>query len=44
VAVCAECSGSRAVPDLFGDYTACPGCVIDAGTTFVVAEAVDDED
>jgi hypothetical protein len=35
---CEECSGSRAIPDIFGDYGPCPSCVIDAGETFVVLE------
>lgn len=36
--MCDGCSGSRAVPDVFGDYTACPLCVIasDDGETWVV--------
>jgi hypothetical protein len=43
VAVCLDCSGTRSVPDLFGDLGPCPSCVIDAGETFVVLEPVDDE-
>lgn len=39
---CDDCFGSRAVPDVFGDYQACPSCVIDAGNTFVVYEAEGD--
>lgn len=35
---CHDCSGSRAVPDVFGDLTACPSCVIEAGDTWVVYE------
>lgn len=35
---CLDCSGSRAVPDIFGDLVACPMCVIDAGSTFVAYE------
>lgn len=35
---CDDCNGSRAVPDIFGDYEACPACVIDPGDTFVVFE------
>lgn len=38
MATCSDCGGSRAVPDIFGDLEACPCCVIDAGTTFVVWE------
>lgn len=37
---CADCSGSRAVPDDFGQYedgyAPCPSCVVDAGSTFVI--------
>lgn len=36
--ICEDCNGSRAVPDLFGDYEACPSCVIDGGDTWVVCE------
>lgn len=36
---CHECSGSRSIPDIFGDPGPCPVCVIDAGATFVVIGA-----
>jgi hypothetical protein len=38
IMVCDDCSGARAVPDPFGDYVACPVCVVDAGETFVIWE------
>jgi len=44
ITACSDCSGTRAVPGLFGDYVACPSCVIDAGETFVVFENVPEDD
>lgn len=37
---CIDCSGSRAVPDIFGDLVACPACVVESadGTSWVVLE------
>jgi hypothetical protein len=40
-AACLDCFGARAVPDITGDYVACPSCVIDAGETWVVFESED---
>lgn len=40
---CPDCSGTRAVPGFLTDYDPCPSCVIDAGETFVVLEAYDDD-
>ncbi len=38
---CLDCSGSRSVPDFFGDLGPCPSCVIvsaDSETWVVVVE------
>lgn len=43
VAACEDCFGARALPDMFGDYGACPSCVIDAGNSFVVYEGDQEE-